>query len=194
MIRICPAQITDAAYIAEGIYEAFLLPGSEQEKAPYFHQRWLNTLTAICAQSDTHYSYTNTLVALVDDEIAGIMIAVDGRNYRVQRDRMYPQLKALFDVVFGEGWDDMEDEAQPGELYVDSLAVFPSHRHRGIATALLLHAKKRAKELGIPVVTLAVEPMNSAKTLYQELGFRYDRPILIFNEEYQLLVTDAYEK
>lgn len=56
------------------------------------------------------------------------------------------------------------------------------------------HGTDEGRELGIPVVTLAVEPMNSAKTLYEELGFRYDRPILIFNEEYQLFVTDAYEK
>ena len=120
MITIRQAQITDAAYIAEGIYEAFLLPGSELENDPYFHEQWSDVLTAICAQTDTHYSYTNTLVAEVDGEIAAIMIAVDGRKYRVQRERMYPQLKALFDVVFGEGWDDMEDEAQSGELYVDT--------------------------------------------------------------------------
>jgi hypothetical protein len=56
------------------------------------------------------------------------------------------------------------------------------------------HGTNESGELGIPVVTLAVEPMNSAKTLYEELDFRYDRPILIFNEEYQLFVTDAYEK
>jgi hypothetical protein len=57
-----------------------------------------------------------------------------------------------------------------------------------------LHAKTRAKELGIPMATLAVEPMNPAKILYQELGFRYNRPITILNEEYHLYVADAYEK
>jgi ribosomal protein S18 acetylase RimI-like enzyme len=72
--------------------------------------------------------------------------------------------------------------------------VFEPYRHRGIGTSLLLHAKKRAKELGVAVVTLAVEPMNSAKTLYQELGFSYERAIVIFNEEYQLFVADTYEK
>jgi ribosomal protein S18 acetylase RimI-like enzyme len=194
MITIRQAQITDAAYIAEGIYEAFLLVGSQAENDASFHSRWLDTLTAVCSQSDTHYSYTNTWVAEVNGEIAGIMIAVDGQNYRVQRERMYPQLKSLFDEAFGKGWDNMEDEAKAGEFYVDSLAVFEPYRHRGIGTSLLLHAKKRAKELGVAVVTLAVEPMNSAKTLYQELGFSYERAIVIFNEEYQLFVADTYEK
>lgn len=194
MITIRQAQVNDATSIAEGIYEAFLLPGSELENDPSFHQQWLDALTVVCAQSDTHYSFCNTLIAEVDGEVAGIMIAVDGTNYRIQRERMYPQLKSIFDIAFGMGWEDMEDEAQAGEFYVDSIAVFPPYRHRGIGTALLLHAKQRAKELDIPVVTLAVEPMNSAKTLYQELGFKYNRPLTIFNEEYELFVADTYEK
>lgn len=194
MITIRPAHIHDAASIAEGIYEAFLLDGSHLENDPSFHQRWLDTLTGVCAQPDTHYSYTNTFVAEVDGEIAGIMIAVDGQHYRVQRERMYPQLKSMFDEAFGPGWEDMEDEAKAGEFYVDSLAVFAPYRHQGIGTRLLLHAIKRAKELAIPLTTLAVEPMNPAKRLYQEIGFRYHRPITIFNEEYHLYVADAYEK
>ena len=194
MVTIRQAKVNDAASIAEGIYEAFLLPGSELDNDPSFHQHWIDTLTEICAQADTHYSYHNTLVAEVDGKIAGIMIAVDGTNYRTQRERMYPQLKSIFDTAFGLGWEDMEDEAQAGEFYVDSIAVFPPYRHRGIGTNLLLHAKQRAKELNIPLITLAVEPMNSAKILYQELGFTYNRLITIFNEEYELLMVDTYEK
>jgi ribosomal protein S18 acetylase RimI-like enzyme len=186
MITIRQAQVVDAASIAEGIYEAFLLPGSDLENDPNFHQQWLDTLTLICAQPDTQYSYINTLVAEEDGKIAGIMITIDGSNYRRQRERMFPQLKSLFDTAFGQGWENMEDEAQAGELYVDSIAVFPAYRHRGIGTTLLSHAKQRAKELNIPLVTLAVEPMNPAKQLYQELGFSYNRIITIFNEEYEL--------
>lgn len=186
MITIRQAQVNDAASIAEGVYEAFLLPGSQIENTPNFHQQWIDTLTKICAQPDTQYSYTNTLVAEENGEIAGIMITVDCAIYRMQREKMFPQLKSLFNTAFGSGWENMEDEAQPSELYVDSLAVFPAYRHRGIGTTLLMHAKQRAKELHIPLVTLAVEPTNTAKQLYHELGFRYDRHITIFNEEYEL--------
>ena len=107
---------------------------------------------------------------------------------------MYPQLKSIFDEVFGSDWENMEDEAQSGELYIDSLAVFLPYRHQGVGTRLLLQAKQRAKELGIPVTTLAVEPMNSAKILYQKLGFRCNRTITIFNEIYHLYMADSYEK
>ena len=180
MIRIRRATIEDVAYIAEGIYHAFLL---EDER---LYNQWIRTLKEVCEQEDTHYSYRNTWIAEVDGERAGMMIAVDGEHYREQRDKMYPQLKGLFDVAFGKGWDEMEDEAKAGEFYIDSLAVSLPYRNQGVGTALIEKAKELAKEQGISVVTLAVEPMNRAKKLYQELGFAYQRMIKIFNEEYEL--------
>ena len=55
-----------------------------------------------------------------------------------------------------------------------------------MGTALIEKAKEMARELGISVVTLAVEPENKAKKLYEKLGFGYQRKIEIFNEEYEL--------
>ena len=194
MIRIRRATIEDVAYIAEGIYHAFLL---EDEG---LYNQWIKILKDVCAQEDTHYSYRNTWIAevdgeraegdgertVVDRERAGMMIAVDGEHYREQRDKMYPQLKELFDVAFGKGWDEMEDEAKAGEFYIDSLAVSLPYRNQGVGTALIEKAKEMASELGIAVVTLAVEPENRAKKLYEQLGFAYQRRIEIFNEEYEL--------
>ena len=184
MIRIRKATIEDVAYIAEGIYHAFLL----EDEALY--NQWIRTLKEVCAQEDTHYSYTNTFIAEVDGEQAGMMIAVNGEHYREQRDRMYPQLKGLFDIAFGEGWDDMEDEAKAGEFYIDSLAVSLPYRNQGVGTALIEKAKEMGKEQGIGVVTLAVEPTNPAKKLYRKLGFAYQRGIEIFNEEYELYAAE----
>ena len=198
MIRIRKATIDDVAYIADGIYNAFLL---EDEG---LYNQWIMTLKEVCGQEDTHYSYRNTWIAEVDRERAeadgervevdreraGMMIAVDGEHYREQRDKMYPQLKGLFDVAFGKGWDEMEDEANAGEFYIDSLAVSLPYRNQGVGTALIEKAKKMAKELGITVVTLAVEPENRAKKLYEKLGFAYQRRIEIFNEEYELYAAE----
>ena len=198
MIRIRRATIEDVAYIAEGIYHAFLL----EDEALY--NQWIKILKDVCAQEDTHYSYRNTWIAEVDGERAeadgertvvggvraGMMIAVDGEHYREQRDKMYPQLKGLFDVAFGKGWDEMEDEAKAGEFYIDSLAVSLPYRNQGVGTALIEKAKEMAKEKGIGVVTLAVEPENRAKRLYQRLGFAYQRMIKIFNEEYELYAAE----
>ena len=198
MIKIRKATIDDVAYIADGIYHAFLLDDEG------LYNQWIRTLKEVCAQKDTHYSYTNTFIAEVDGERAeadgertvvggvraGMMIAVDGEHYREQRDKMYPQLKGLFDVAFGKGWDEMEDEAKAGEFYIDSLAVSLPYRNQGVGTALIEKAKEMAKEKGIGVVTLAVEPENRAKKLYQKLGFAYQRRIEIFNEEYELYAAE----
>jgi DNA-3-methyladenine glycosylase I len=153
------------------------------------YDRWIKTLKEVCAQEDTHYSYRNTWIAEVGGERAGMMIAVDGRHYREQRDKMYPQLKELFDVAFGKGWDEMEDEAKAGEFYIDSLSVSLPYRHQGIGTALIAKAKEMAREKGIQCLTLAVEPANTAKNLYTRLGFDYQRNITIFNEEYHLYAS-----
>ena len=198
MIKIRKATIDDVAYIADGIYNAFLL---EDEG---LYNQWIMTLKEVCGQEDTHYSYRNSWIAEVDRERAeadggrvevdreraGMMIAVDGEHYREQRDKMYPQLKGLFDVAFGKGWDEMEDEAKAGEFYIDSLAVSLPYRNQGVGTALIEKAKKMAKELGITVVTLAVEPENRAKKLYEKLGFAYQRRIEIFDEEYELYAAE----
>ena len=205
MIRIRKATVEDVGYIAEGIYHAFLL---EDEG---LYSQWIRALKEVCAQEDTHYSYRNTWIAemggeraeaggeiaeadgertVVDGERAGMMIAVDGEYYRQQRDKMYPQLKELFDVAFGKGWDEMEDEAKAGEFYIDSLSVSLPYQNHGVGTALIEKAKEMARELGIPVVTLAVEPQNRAKKLYQKLGFAYQRGITIFNEEYELYAAE----
>ena len=198
MINIRKATIEDVAYIAEGIYHAFLL---EDE---VLYNQWIRTLKKVCAQDDTHYNYKNTWIAEVDRkiaeadgeraevdrELAGMMIAVDGEHYREQRDKMYPQLKELFDVAFGKGWDEMEDEAKAGEFYIDSLSVSLPYRSHGVGTALIEKAKEMAQEQGISMVTLAVEPQNRAKKLYQKLGFAYQRVIRIFNEEYELYATE----
>ena len=184
MIRIRRATIEDVGYIAEGIYHAFLL----EDEALY--NQWIKILKNVCAQEDTHYSYRNTWIAELNGERTGMMIAVDGEHYREQRDKMYPQLKELFDVAFSKGWDEMEDEAKAGEFYIDSLAVSLPYRNQGVGTALIEKAKEMARELGIAVVTLAVEPENRAKKLYEKLGFGYKRRIEIFNEEYELYAAE----
>jgi ribosomal protein S18 acetylase RimI-like enzyme len=197
MITIRRAEIKDVAYIAEGIFNAFLLEDNAivlenriGEGSIPLREKWMEILTGVCAQADTHYSYTNTFIAELDGEIAGMMIAVDGRNYRFQREKMYPQLKSLFDIAFGMGWEDMEDEAKAGEYYIDSLAVSLPYRNQGVGTALIEKAKEIAREKGIGVVTLAVEPENRAKRLYRQLGFGYQRRIEIFNEEYELYAAE----
>ena len=68
----------------------------------------------------------------------------------------------------------MDDESQAGKFYLDSLAVLPSYRRRGIAGALLSATKKRANQLRLPCLGLLVDSDNACgETLYASVSFRY---------------------
>ncbi len=59
-----------------------------------------------------------------------------------------------------------------GECYLDNVAVFPSFRGRGTATALLAALEKEARRRGGEFLSLEVRPSNrQAVALYEKLGF-----------------------
>jgi ribosomal protein S18 acetylase RimI-like enzyme len=58
-------------------------------------------------------------------------------------------------------------------LYVDALAVAPSFRRRGVATALLAAADRAAADAGLQGVALDTGLHNEpARALYERIGFR----------------------
>jgi ribosomal protein S18 acetylase RimI-like enzyme len=60
----------------------------------------------------------------------------------------------------------------PGVLYVDALATAPQHRRRGVATALLEDAERRAQRAGLKGVALDTGIENrAARALYERYGF-----------------------
>lgn len=60
-----------------------------------------------------------------------------------------------------------------GEFYLDNLAVFPQHRRKGAARAILLALRDFALAQGGAFLTLEVRPSNAAAiSLYTGLGFR----------------------
>ena len=57
-------------------------------------------------------------------------------------------------------------------LSIDSCAIHPDYRRRGIAAALLAELEKRAKAFSIHELDLKVRPSNSpALAFWQEMGF-----------------------
>ena len=60
----------------------------------------------------------------------------------------------------------------PDSYYVDSLATAPAHRRGGIARALLAHAERDARRLGLASVSLETGQGNTpARALYEIAGF-----------------------
>ena len=78
----------------------------------------------------------------------------------------------------------MDPEARPGEYYLDSLCVLPTHRGHGIGRMLLQRAIADGQAQGF-TPTLAVHPENlKAQALYARQGFRPAGRYFIFGEDY----------
>lgn len=138
----------------------------------------------ICTREDVLYSWRNTLVAEQDDTPVGMLTAYDGRYYHEMRLRTMALVKEHLGVEF----PGMEDEAVAGEYYLDSLAVMPSHRGRGIGRELLRRGIAQGHALGLNI-TLAVDPCNDrARALYHSLGFRPCSTLFIFGHDYDKMV------
>lgn len=181
-LSVRKATIDDAAFIARNVMEA--VGHASAEKA-------LKTMTGICQRQDTLYSYTNTIIAMVDGVDAGSLTAYEGTNYREKRQISF----SIFKEEMGDDamdLDDMQDETCAGEYYLDSLCVLPQFRKQGVGKYLLQQGIEYAKNQGIPHVVLAVEAQNpDAERLYRSLGFRKAGELFIFNGRYHRMQLDT---
>ena len=121
----------------------------------------------LAAREVSQYSYRNALVAEVDGSLAGAIIGYDGATLHELR-------KPLFELMVEKlgNVPNVEDETSAGEFYLDSLAVLPQWRGRGVGSALLAAARDKAFEAGYERVGLIVDFENPrAEALYNSLGF-----------------------
>ena len=127
-------------------------------------------MTSLVEREDSQYSYRNTLVAMADHEVVGIAVSYDGGRLHELRQAFIQAAK----LCIGKDHSGMDDEAQAGELYLDSLAVLPEYRRQGIAKRLLHATKDKANKMSLPCVGLLVDKGNPAgEALYASVGFRY---------------------
>ena len=177
MIAIRKATAADARFIAENVLRALHIDETDE--------RHIEHLAGISRREDTLYSWRNATIALYDGVPAGLMVAYDGARYRSMRDITFPMIR----MYVGDDYRNMDDEACAGEYYLDSLAVLPEYRNKGIASALIQEMFSQRDEAGIPLATIAVDPDNdTAYRLYTRNGFRPDGHITVFNTTYDRLV------
>jgi ribosomal protein S18 acetylase RimI-like enzyme len=121
----------------------------------------------------------------------GVVVrVVDGRDpiMRAVADLCYETLHRPFGVERNDAWNETDPRSThfaamdgdrlvgyvrliaDGGAHVRQVAVVPSHRFRGIASALVAAAVARARELGLPVAFLNAR--SNAVGMYERLGFR----------------------
>ena len=119
-------------------------------------------------QKGNQYSYENTLVFTVDEEILGAINAYDGglllslRNNFIDYLSDHHPLKNL----------DPQPETQQGEFYLDTISVHPKAQGKGIGKALIKAGINWGEQLGHRNIGLLVDQNNKrALKLYEKSGF-----------------------
>lgn len=129
---------------------------------------------SLAARTDTQYSYRNTLAAVDDDgRVMGLLVGYDGAGLIRMRRIFFSEALKQIGLDFGPDADAMEPETTPDEFYLDTLAVFPDYRGRGIARALIEAVRSRAAECGKPLGLLVDKANTRARALYDSVGFRH---------------------
>lgn len=133
-----------------------------------------NLFEGLARRTDTQYSYLNTRIArLPDGTRAGVCVSYDGGRIFELRRSFFKEARR----ILGWTYTDEETEAFPGEtgedeFYLDSLAVLPEYRGRGIGRALIMDAARRAAEAGLPLGLLVADGNEKARKLYESCGLR----------------------
>ena len=190
-IRYRMATAGDAAFVAQVVAEAVgntLMERVARGQESDADRHLLRQIEAVCQRDDTLYSWCHTRLAVNGEGVpVGALVAYPGDGYMECRARTFALLESLitFDV------EQMDAETRDGEYYLDSLAVLPQWRGRGIARRLLTMAQAEAQRMGRPAI-LACAPDNvGARRLYESLGFREEGHMYIFGEDYLRMVSSS---
>lgn len=171
-IKILPAQREHAGNIAQAILLAIgdelvdHLAGCDHNAADV-----RDLFRSLAERTDSQYSYKNSFIAVNEDgTVLGVVICYDGALLHYLRNAFFEAAKDKIGLVI-DGTPD--DETGPEEVYLDSLAVFPEYRGKGIAKKLINEVGEKARQLGKPLGLLCSSHNSNARKLYDSMGFKY---------------------
>ena len=132
-------------------------------------------------RTDLLYSYKDSRIAEVDGKVVGSLLSYPGDNYKELRRKSFAVFWPDYIAIDKES----ELETGPGEYYLDTLAVLPEYRRRGIGRALLEDGIKRGITAGYDLLTLVVDSnMPDLIRLYESVGFQKAEHRWIFRVDF----------
>jgi ribosomal protein S18 acetylase RimI-like enzyme len=110
-----------------------------------------------------NFSYHNALVACVDDQIAGMMLAYKLEDDDEDLDALPEFIRPLIEL----------EQLVPATFYINMLATFPKYRNMSIGTTLMQRVDAQALEKGCSTTSIQVFDKNEgALRLYLRLGYQ----------------------
>ena len=150
-------------------------------------------MVSLVLMDDSQYSWRNAFVVLDEEAtdgdldhapIAGAIVGYDGKDLRRLRCRFQQEALDKLQMDYSQ----MDDETQEGEFYLDSLAVYPEYRGRGIAKQLLKRFIDHAASISLPAALLVDKGNPNAERLYKSIGFVYANDAMWGGHEMRHLV------
>ncbi len=114
------------------------------------------------------YSFQHSLVYEENGVIAGSVIAYNGGLLPEYRKHFLKHIAKHYNV------NDLviENETMEGEIYIDTISVYPGHQGKGIGSKLIQEIILKSRFEGHKKIGLLVDFENpNAKKLYKSLGF-----------------------
>ena len=181
----------DAPFLALVVMEALgddIMERAHADNANDGDRHRLELITDVICRDDTLYSWRHALVAEdAGGTLLGAMVAYPGDGYVAMRDRTFSLLREL--ITFDTA--SMDAETVPGEYYLDSLAVSPLARGKGVGRQLLCAARDEAFAQSRPAILACAPENTNAKALYETMGFREEGELFIFGHKYLRMVARA---
>lgn len=147
--------------------------------------RDLERVKESCADVLSMYSWNKSIVACIDGKPVGAIVSYPGDDYDSLRHYTWPR---LWNVTDTSEIDAMQAEALPGEYYLDSLAILPGYRGRGIGKLLIHAAMRHGRKLGYTRFSLLVDVGKPRlKTYYESIGFKEHGEMVFFGHHYNIM-------
>jgi len=187
------AKIEDQDVVIELIVEAIenlsnIFTGYEENSLAKGRLKELYSL------SKNRFSYDSCLVAEIDGEVAGSIMAYPGVEMKKLNEPLIEKLKERFkdnEEVFREFSQAIQEskEAFDDEYYIDNLAVVAKYRGRGISRALIEEAEKEGFTQGYNRISILADINNEkAFSIYKKMGYVEDCELAVLGHTYHHLV------
>lgn len=184
IVQLRDATVGDAPFIARVVLAGIdmldmdaVLP--DDQRAIFEH------LIKICRMDDTLYSYLNTRIAEIDGKPVGALVAYDGANYALMREKTF----GLVQQTSGLDLSRNAMETGPGEFYLDSMAILSDYRGIGIGKLLMRDRVDFAFNNGFQKITLLVDKDKPRlQQYYESEGFAFSEEMFVFGSWYNKLV------